>query len=199
MVCSIINILKSIIYVFQYKRKYCPGKSVQNNRGLLQHLLNLVTKSQNYTKKYQINPSAANKIKLCTYRNRLKSLLKIAEKTYYSNLFMVCRGDLNITWKNIKMIMHGFTTSKLPMEFTYSNNSVSGTKNIMETFNQYFLNIGVKLADKIQPSVVNYDTYLPSSLYLYPTDAREVISVCNILKKEALDMMKLFLGLLKLV
>jgi len=84
--------------------------------------------------------------------------------------------------------MHGSTTCKLPMEFTYNNNSVSRTKNITDTFNQYFLNIGVKLADKIQPSMVNYDTFLPlvskNSLYLYPTDASEVISVCNILKNK---------------
>ena len=136
-----------------------------------------------------MNPSTANKIKFGTYRNRLKSLLKIAEKTYYSDLFMKCRRDLNKTWKNIKMILHGSTTSKLPMEFTYNNNSVSGTKNITETFNQYFLNIGVKLADKIQPSMINYDTFLPgvlkNSLYLYPTDASEVISVCNMLKNKS--------------
>ena len=61
------------------------------------------------------------------------------------------------------MIIHG-STSKLPTEFTYNNNSVSGTKNITETFNQYFLNIGVKLANKIHPSMVNYDTFLPGKL-----------------------------------
>ena len=151
-----------------------------------------------------MNPSVTNKTKFCTYRNRLKSLLKIAEKTYYSYLFMKCRGDLNKTWKNIKMIIHGSTTSKLPTEFTYNNNSVSGTKNIAETFDQYFLNIGVKLVNKIHPSIVNFDTFLPgkfkNSLYFYPTDASEVSSVCGMLKiKVAPDMTKLFLGLLKLV
>jgi len=45
-------------------------------------------------------------------------------------LFMQCRGDLNITWKNIKMILHGSTTSKLPTEFIYNNNSVLGSKDI---------------------------------------------------------------------
>ena len=85
-----------------------------------------------------MNPSATNKTKFCTYRNRLKSLLKIAEKTYYSDLFMKSREDLNKTWTNIKMIIHGSTMSKLPVEFTYNNNSVSGNKTIAETFNQYF-------------------------------------------------------------
>jgi len=45
------------------------------------------------------------------------------------------------------------------------------------------------LADKIQPSTVNYDTFLPrefkNSLYFYPTDATEVISVCGMLKNKS--------------
>ena len=140
-------------------------------------------------KKYQMNPSTVNKTKFCTYRNKLKSLLKIAEKSYYSDLFMKCRGDLTKTWKNIKMIIHGSTVSKLPTEFTYNNNSVSGTKNIAETFNQYFLNVGVKLADKIKPSTVKYNTFLPgeymNSLYFYPTEPCEVISTCSLLKNKS--------------
>jgi len=51
---------------------------------------------------------------------------------------MKCRGDLKKTWKNIKMIIHGSTISKLPMEFTCNNNSASDTKNITEKFDQYF-------------------------------------------------------------
>ena len=45
------------------------------------------------------------------------------------------------------------------------------------------------LANKIQPSTVNYDTFLPrefkNSLYFYPTDATEVISVCGMLKNKS--------------
>jgi len=102
---------------------------------------------------------------------------------------MHCCGDLNKTWKNIKMILHGSTTSKLPMEFIYNNNSVLGSKNIAETFNQYFFNVGVKLADKIEPSTINRNTFLTgefkNSLYVYLTHAGEVISVCNMLKNKS--------------
>jgi len=102
---------------------------------------------------------------------------------------MQCRGDLNKTWKNINMILHGSTTSKLPTEFIYNNNSLLGSKNIAETFNQYFLDIGVELADKIEPSTINHNGFLTgefkNSLYFYPTDASEVISVCNTLKNKS--------------
>jgi len=79
---------------------------------------------------------------------------------------------------------------------------VLGTKNITEIFNQYFLNVGVNLADEIKPSSVNFSTFLPeeftNSFYFYPTDAHEVISACNVLKiKVVLDLIKLFLGLPK--
>jgi len=102
------------------------------------------------------------------------------------------------------MILHGYTTSKLPMEFICNNNSVLGGRNIAETFNQYFLNIGINLADKIEPSTINHNAFLTeefkNSLYFYPTDASEVISVCNTLKnKSSSSMTKLSLGLLKLL
>jgi len=126
---------------FPIQKKILSRKKCPKQPWITAALIKSCDKKSKLYKKYQINPSAANKIIFCTYRNRLKSLLKIAEKTYYSDLFMKCRGDLNKTWKNIKMIMHGSTTSKLPIEFTYNNNSVSGTKNITETINQYFLNI----------------------------------------------------------
>ena len=41
-----------------------------------------------------MNPSATDKTKVCTYRNKLKSLLKIANTTYYSDLFM--KGRINL-------------------------------------------------------------------------------------------------------
>jgi len=52
----------------------------------------------------------------------------------------------------------------------------------LETFNQYILNVAVELAEKIKPSTVQCDTFLPGSLYFYLMDACEVMSVCNMLK-----------------
>jgi len=58
-----------------------------------------------------------------------------------------------------------------------------GSKTITETFNQNFLNVGAKLAEKMKLSNVNYNTFLPdefkNSLYFYPTDASAVISVAT--------------------
>ena len=173
---------------FPVEKKILCGKKCPKQPWITPALIKSCDRKSKLYKRYQMNPSAINKTKFCTYRNKLKSLLKIAEKSYYSDLFMKCRGDLNETWKNIKMLIHGSTVSKLPTEFTHNNNSVMGTKNITETFNQYFLNVGAKLAKKIKPSNVNYNTFLPgqfkNSLYFYPTDASEVISVCNTLKNK---------------
>jgi len=58
------------------------------------------------------------------------------------------------------MLIYDSEVSKLPTEFIYNNISISGTKNISETFNRYFLNVAVKLAEKIKPSTVQFDTCL---------------------------------------
>jgi len=108
------------------------------------------------------------------------------------------RGDLNKTRRNIQMLIHSSEASKFPTEFIHNNIFISGTKNISVTFT-FFLNVAVKLADKIKPSTVQYDTFLPgkfkNSLYFYPTDSCVVMSVCNTLKIKAVrGMIKLFLG-----
>jgi len=89
------------------------------------------------------------------------------------------------------MLIHGSEASKFPTEFIHNNIFISGTKNISETFNKYFLNVAVKLAEKVKPSTVQYDTFLPgkfkNSLYFYPTDACEVMLVCNTLKYKSIS------------
>ena len=60
----------------------------------------------------------SNKGKFKKYRNTLKSLLKVAQKSYYAELFANCGSDRIKTWKMITGILHGYSTETFPSTFT---------------------------------------------------------------------------------
>jgi hypothetical protein len=137
---------------------------------------------------YISNPSLENKSRFTTYRNKLKSLLRIAEKQYYAELFTSCKDDLAATWKNIKSILHGLEVSELPKMFLQDGKPVLGSKNIADSFNDYFTNIGSTLAAKIPPVNVSYKKFMPksscNSFSFLPSDAAEIITICSNLKNK---------------
>lgn len=50
-------------------------------------------------------PTENYRAKCVKYRNKLKSLLRIAEKNYNTEKFIQCRQDLKCTWKLVKLLL----------------------------------------------------------------------------------------------
>ena len=69
---------------------------------------------------------------------------------------MGAREYVGGTWQRTARTYNGGSGYRAPSEVQ--------DKTITETFNQYFLNVGVKLAAKIKPSDVKYSTFLSAEL-----------------------------------
>ncbi|NJK82731.1 MAG: hypothetical protein HC912_01880 [Saprospiraceae bacterium] len=88
--------------------------------------------------------------RLKTYNRILKNSIRIAKKNYYANLFDKYKCDMKNTWATINSIMNKTKSKKqLPKYFVVNRSEVSGEKEIANGFNQYYVNIGPKLADRI--------------------------------------------------
>lgn len=129
-----------------------------------------------------------NKSAFILYRNKLKSLLRRAEKEYYTEKISSCQKNLNETWKIIKRLINSPKADSTPNTFTVNGSTVSGNENVANAFNQFFVNIGSQLARKITPSSVDFKTYLSHSFKhsfgLYFTDQNELVSICSTLKQK---------------
>ena len=78
---------------------------------------------------------------------RIFSLKKKSKKKYYSGLIDSYKCNLKKMWYVTKEIIANkrVTNAPLPNFITVKNREIINKKEIVETFNNYFLNIGLNL------------------------------------------------------
>lgn len=155
---------------------YGLAKSCETKSRLYQQMKNMKTNE--------------SKIKFTTYRNKLKTLLEKAEKEFYAHKLNECHGNLKKTWKIINNLMtkSDHDNSSDSIEFNYNNSPITDKKIIGEKFNDYFIDIGKNLAEKIPISQNSFSHYMTKntsnigSCALYLTTADEIVKIVHNLK-----------------
>ena len=143
------------------------------------------TKSKLYLK-FIKNPTAPNKLKFVTYRNKFKSLRIKAEKNYYASEFLRGKNDLKYTWKVIRSILNSNNKTSKIDELCVNGTKVTDANIMAEKLNSYFSSIAQTLSDNIPQSHRTFESYLtpslPDSFALSPTTPMEIISLNHSLK-----------------
>ena len=105
--------------------------------------------------------TAYNEIMYTTYRDKLKKILIKAEKNYYTELLTKYKGNLKKTWSILKQVINKRKRSKVQSEFKFNDGSTTRDKAIIsESFNDFFVNIGPTLADRIPHQTKQPESYL---------------------------------------
>ena len=117
------------------------------------------------------------------YRNKLTNILRQAEKQLYDNLFATHKDNLNETWKTIKLIINKHKNVAKASTFVINNKQVTDAKEIANNFNNFFVNIGPNLANKIPTQNKNPISYLNKSvtnlLFLNPVTSDELVKLIS--------------------
>ena len=102
---------------------------------------------------------------LSTYNGILKKIIRDAKKNYFENCLSNCKNDLKETWRVINDALGRNNSGKLlPDIFKINNTKVDNKLEIANAFNDYFKNIGEKLADNIHYNgSMSFDNYLKKS------------------------------------
>ena len=91
------------------------------------------------------------------YKNKLTSILRFAEKEYYSKLLDQHRNNVKKTWQVLNEIIqkrNGCAT--VQEEFSLADGSkTTNRKQVSELFNNFFVNVGPSLASKIGTETTN--------------------------------------------
>ena len=117
------------------------------------------------------------------YRNKLNSLIDIAEKDYYDNLLTLNKTNLKKTWNILKEVINSRKQTASCSKFMVNNICTSDNKEISNGFNSFFVNIGPTLARKI-PSVNKSPSFFMKNRIvdsMFILDATEE-EMCNIVK-----------------
>lgn len=173
---------------------HCPIKTKHNSKrntpkkpwvtkGLIK---SLKTKDKLY-KTYISKPSFDNKLKYTKYRNNLNLLLRLSKKTYITTKIITNKDNTKEMWKTLNNLLGRNKKTQHPDFFTSANGEkISDNKIIAESFNNFFANIGITLANKIsEPSNAKLSTTQncnSNSLFIYPTSPDEILKVTSKLK-----------------
>ena len=134
-------------------------------------------------KKY---PSPENEQRYKSYRNKLNSLLKLAEKKHYEMLIEENKNNLRNTWRVIKEVVNKHKTPSPNLRFLVHNKITCDKATIANGFNSYFLNIGPNLANNVAPSPKSHSSYLKeqqiNSIFIQAVIEEEVHTVIQQLK-----------------
>ena len=143
-------------------------------------------------------------IKYKVYKNKLTSILRNCEKKYYENLLIEQKNNIMGTWKVLnEVIKKRPQTNKLPETMVKDEINLNNMKDIVNGFNNFFVNIGPDLAEKIKApaDMTMYDTMGDTNIntmFLNPVTEAEIIKIVNSFKnKNSTDYSHISMMLLK--
>ena len=117
------------------------------------------------------------------YRNKLTSILRSVEKSYYSELLQNCKNDMKKTWQIINnCIKRGKSTANFPDYFCINGKKIYDHTEAANGFNEFFTHVDPNLAKNINEckshkfsDFVKYSAN--NSMFLEPTCTEEVLNV----------------------
>ena len=119
-----------------------------------------------------------------TYKNKLTSILRLAEKAYYSKMLLEKRGNIKETWAILNTVLGKQRNSvNYPTHLMQRDIHITSKEDMANAFNTFcFTNVGPNLANDITEPDENMSMYdylgvrIEQSLFMRPVDEEEVIT-----------------------
>ena len=113
---------------------------------------------------YEKSPSKDNRLLCTTFNNKLTSLLRNRENEYIEEQLELNKTNLPKSWKIIKEIVgKGKPHDSNPIKFNINGKETCDKHAITNAFNKYFVQVGPRLANKIN-NTTDPLTYVTSSV-----------------------------------
>src|SRR5437867_6954625 len=149
-------------------------------------LIKSCRKKSKLLKTYKKTGTEISRIKFIKYKNILKQALRQQEKTYYDKQFQLRANDIRSTWKLINCLLNKNKNTTMSKLFKVNNSTTSDPNAIVKAFNEYFIEIGPRLAAKIPSTKSNsFGSNIPfikDSMVFFPTDSYEIYNIISNLK-----------------
>ena len=141
-------------------------------------LVNATKKKNTLYKQVIVDNTEDAKLKYKKYKNKLTSILRNCERSYYSDLLEKHKSDVKETWCVLNTIIkRNNRVSSYPEVFIHNNKKITKKFDIANGFNTFFTNVGPNLAKEIvEPQNGNISNYLKgkneSSMFVYGTSEK---------------------------
>ena len=188
------NILLKIVQEF-YEQSFPKQQTLISKKYLKREpwvtkglLTSSINKAKLHKKKLS-NPTEYNISKYKSYNKLYNKTRRIIKIRYYDELFKSNKNNIKQTWVELKKIIGRQTKEHiLPKSFTLNNMKLTDKTEIAESFNNYFVNIGKNIQNKIPTQNETFEYYMDqninSNIFLTPTDPINLIDTAKKLKKK---------------
>ena len=158
-------------------------KKTPRQPWITQSLLKSINRKNKLFYKFRKEPNTSNKLRYTHYRNILTSTLRLAKENYYSRQFNKYKFDSKSTWKVINEALKTKSDTSPPKHISQDGCQINDPAAIAETFNDFFVNLGPNLANKIPKTQTKFQSFLkdrnPQSLLFEPAAEEEIKSIVN--------------------
>ena len=140
----------------EVKCRYNKHKSPWLSDGIYQSI-----RRKNYLyKKILRNPTSQNKSIYTLYKNKLNNLIKISKKNYFCTKFYQEMGNIKGTWNIINTVLNKRQQKRNPSYFVQDGITIYSDKEIADVFNEYFANVGTRLASNLPLCNATFESFL---------------------------------------
>ena len=112
----------------------------------------LSNRNINCTKDSSFDQTLHNEMLYKAYKNKLKALIRKSEIDYYQNMFSDRKNNIKDMWEHLGFFLNpnknNSQNKKSVSKLNINGKTITEDKNIANTFNEYFANVGSKLASK---------------------------------------------------
>lgn len=198
---SVINCNDATESFTLFHKKFCstyedcfPKKSIKigykTRNPWLTPALKISIKRKNLLfKRSKLKPTSDNIQIYKLYRNKLNGLLRLTERNYYNYLIENNKLNVRKSWDILKEIINRKKPKNLIETLLIKNRKITNKKDIAESFNNYFVQVGPNLAKDIPPNTISPTSFMNNrdynSIFLQPVVHNEVVNIIKNLKKSS--------------
>ena len=123
-----------------------------------------------------------------TYRNKTVDLLRVTRKRHYQKYFEENKKSSRALWQGIHDIVYSKKSKKnnTASSLLIDGKTITNSKDMAESFNNFFTSIRVKLQSNISFTRRHYFDYLkhpnPKTFFISPTTPDEIKNIIKSLK-----------------
>ena len=181
--CSVLN---KCIDEFFPERKIKINTKSETKPWISHSLVNSIKKKNAMYKNYLKSRSPILLERYKKYKNKLVTIIRNAEKLYYSSKLQMVKDSMSKTWK----LLNKMTGRSKPRE-TINQIEINGQvtdnqQEIADKFNDYFINVGPTLANQVPTTDTKPLEFLEhtcqNSIFLNPVTEEEVGDIISNLK-----------------
>ena len=118
-------------------------------------------------------------------------MIQESKQKYYFDTFSAQKNDMKNSWATIdETLNRKKNLTDFPEEFLYKEKTITDLKEIANSFNEYFSNIGPSLSEKIDMSGndMTYNDYLTNPVHsrfsFSPVSEKETLNIISKLKNK---------------